>query len=633
MTHHRIPHPFAPPRPGGAPLAELVDRHAHLVAVGLANCRAAQALHKEITRRKQAALSTPPQAPLPNDDNDDHYDPQEHRDSDGKWTTGPNASGSLAKPSIAAQVKGSPAKFGYGAKQGLQQQASKMAQGVAQLSDPGPLKDNFSTFLQAQDQSLAMVPHPQFDPLTGEFTGDDTYEQARWRMSEQREIERERLRAPWESFSEAAAEVAAEYGHLKDTTPGPNWVGTAGVMTGETLGYVAPSAIPVVGQVTGPVAAGLASIGDTFNQAYAAYKQQGYSDDQSREMARKVAINTGVATGIIFALPIGRLASLPIPALSQVLLAMGISGAQLSADKLQSLLQARATFNPNLTLTDIAKETGNSFLLGAILSGSLHGAQRINPAELARMRGTPGQGPEAPLTETADTKLTPPPLPPPLLQPLSAAERQALDQDIQAHKPISMDTIVRANITEKFPRPKGYELDASSGRLIYTGLELPRAAGTTQQNTPTQPGKPQPEQASHSSGSDDGLLPSLKGNIPNAVKRIPQGYRVLYSPDGSMTVTSPKGVVVKYNALGFPDFSPFLYHGSDGLAEVRIDLTNDRTKDTATANAKAGFSSTPPGYTWHHNEDTGLMQLVDKDVHDEFSHLGGFSIFKNRKQQ
>jgi hypothetical protein len=52
MTRYRMPHPFAPRQPGGTPLEELIDRHAHLVAVGLVNCRAAQALHKEITRRK-----------------------------------------------------------------------------------------------------------------------------------------------------------------------------------------------------------------------------------------------------------------------------------------------------------------------------------------------------------------------------------------------------------------------------------------------------------------------------------------------------------------------------------------------------------------------------------------------------
>lgn len=471
---HRLPHPFAPPHPGGTPLAELIDRHAHLVAVGLANCRAAQALHKEITRRqreqqahqletKNSKLETRKPEPETLANEDDHYNPLERRDSDGKWTTGPNASGtnSSTNASVAAQVKGSPLKFGYGFNEALQRIASSIGQGMAQLSDPGPLKDNFSTFLRAQDQALATIPNPHFDPVTGEFSGDDSFERAMWQMFEERELARERLRAPWESFSEAAAEEATEFGQLKENAPGPKIVGTAGEKTGEILGYAAPYGIPFVGGVTGPLSAGLASIGDTFNQAFEAYKKQGYSDEDAREMARKVAINTGVTTGLIFALPIGRLASLPKSALAQLLLKIGINGAQMSADELQSLLQAKATYNPNLTLGDIAKETGNSFLMGALLSVSLPGAHKATPEELARFGGSPAQGHETP---NSIVPLKPPP------EPLSAAERQALDKDIQARKPISMDTIVRANIDGDFPLPKGYELDIPNDRLIYAGL-------------------------------------------------------------------------------------------------------------------------------------------------------------------
>ena len=104
---HRIPHPFAPPRPGGSTLEELVDRHAHLVAIGLANCRAAQALKKEITRRRlerqvpQLETKKPTcgaeaerrreleiqNASLAND-----FNPDEQRDKGGKWTTNGAAS-------------------------------------------------------------------------------------------------------------------------------------------------------------------------------------------------------------------------------------------------------------------------------------------------------------------------------------------------------------------------------------------------------------------------------------------------------------------------------------------------------------------------------------------------------------
>lgn len=36
---------------------------------------------------------------------------------------------------------------------------------------------------------------------------------------------------------------------------------------------------------------------------------------------------------------------------------------------------------------------------------------------------------------------------------------------------------------------------------------------------------------------------------------------------------------------------------------------------------------TPDGYTWHHNEETGKMQLVDSDVHAKTGHTGGKTIW------
>lgn len=36
---------------------------------------------------------------------------------------------------------------------------------------------------------------------------------------------------------------------------------------------------------------------------------------------------------------------------------------------------------------------------------------------------------------------------------------------------------------------------------------------------------------------------------------------------------------------------------------------------------------TPDGYTWHHNEKTGKMQLVDSDTHAKTGHTGGKTIW------
>jgi hypothetical protein len=38
-----------------------------------------------------------------------------------------------------------------------------------------------------------------------------------------------------------------------------------------------------------------------------------------------------------------------------------------------------------------------------------------------------------------------------------------------------------------------------------------------------------------------------------------------------------------------------------------------------------GYS--PPGLTWHHHKEKGIMELIDRDVHGAFGHHGGFSIW------
>ncbi len=38
-------------------------------------------------------------------------------------------------------------------------------------------------------------------------------------------------------------------------------------------------------------------------------------------------------------------------------------------------------------------------------------------------------------------------------------------------------------------------------------------------------------------------------------------------------------------------------------------------------------ATSPNGYTWHHHPDKGRMQLIDRQVHAEFKHVGGKAIW------
>ena len=98
--------------------------------------------------------------------------------------------------------------------------------------------------------------------------------------------------------------------------------------------------------------------------------------------------------------------------------------------------------------------------------------------------------------------------------------------------------------------------------------------------------------------------------------------------DRSMTYVDSAGNAVTYRG-GYPNFKPYLYSGSDGAGEVTIELTPGRYDlDFQNANAAAGFLKTPDGFTWHHNEKAGLMQLVDTIIHRHFKHYGG--VYTNK---
>ena len=83
---------------------------------------------------------------------------------------------------------------------------------------------------------------------------------------------------------------------------------------------------------------------------------------------------------------------------------------------------------------------------------------------------------------------------------------------------------------------------------------------------------------------------------------------------------------VPFDVHGFPDFSAHLYKG--GLNDVHIKPTGSRAADEAAANLEAGYDATPAGYTWHHHQEMGRMQLVESKVHNSTGHTGGYSIYK-----
>lgn len=85
---------------------------------------------------------------------------------------------------------------------------------------------------------------------------------------------------------------------------------------------------------------------------------------------------------------------------------------------------------------------------------------------------------------------------------------------------------------------------------------------------------------------------------------------------------------VPFDSQGYPEFSAYLYVKNEKNVDVNIGaLTGNRAHDDALANAAAGFDKTPDGYTWHHHQDLGRMQLVETEIHKKTGYTGGHSIY------
>lgn len=125
---------------------------------------------------------------------------------------------------------------------------------------------------------------------------------------------------------------------------------------------------------------------------------------------------------------------------------------------------------------------------------------------------------------------------------------------------------------------------------------------------------------------------------PSTVKtvngRLPNNYA--YAGRIYPASNLPKEIKGKYPAgvpftnQGFPDFSRYAKNIKIGNKEykgVYIKITY-RESDNKAADLAAGFSAKnprPDGYVWHHHHESGMMQLVPRDLHAAVSHTGGFA--------
>ena len=143
----------------------------------------------------------------------------------------------------------------------------------------------------------------------------------------------------------------------------------------------------------------------------------------------------------------------------------------------------------------------------------------------------------------------------------------------------------------------------------------------------------------------DDMKDAHKGTITQFVKE----NKPKYSPDikrwfdngGSIeiqnvdgkqiwTYTSSAGHSVPYidGYIKFPDkyLNPTIK--SVDIGEFTGDRGKDIDKMLSILEEDYGITEIPEGYIVHHDIENGILQLVDENIHKEFTHIGGHSIYK-----
>lgn len=122
-------------------------------------------------------------------------------------------------------------------------------------------------------------------------------------------------------------------------------------------------------------------------------------------------------------------------------------------------------------------------------------------------------------------------------------------------------------------------------------------------------------------------------NSPNLSKWFEAGGKIsITEMDGKQIwkYTDAEGKSVQY-IDGCVKFPPEAKHPEIGDINIGS-FTGDRGKDRQLYLEKLEdeyeLTDIPDGYSLHHDTENGVMQLIKNEYHKEFTHAGGYSIFK-----
>jgi hypothetical protein len=86
--------------------------------------------------------------------------------------------------------------------------------------------------------------------------------------------------------------------------------------------------------------------------------------------------------------------------------------------------------------------------------------------------------------------------------------------------------------------------------------------------------------------------------------------------DSAFDAQLPEDKIKAIDREQFKECNKQLKEAADKDPELRAKFTDDQRKQIVNGD-------TPDGYTWHHDAETGKMQLVDTETHRQTAHTGG----------
>ena len=90
--------------------------------------------------------------------------------------------------------------------------------------------------------------------------------------------------------------------------------------------------------------------------------------------------------------------------------------------------------------------------------------------------------------------------------------------------------------------------------------------------------------------------------------------------DSQFDATLPDDLIKSTDAVQFSECNAQLKETLAKNPELKKQFTTEQLEDIA-------LGDTPSGFTWHHDAETGKMQLVDTNIHNSTNHTGGRNIW------